>query len=874
MEENFNHTANCSMADWNFCYTKNVLIDYWGLDDYVDNEFKIFFSSIHRVLQVNHSDFEYQHVVGDLTYLKPSSSFQRFQSHTQIAIPVVFEYWSVQETDNMPRWFIVDERDQSKAIIENTNTEVLRNFVLPYASTMKTESDANVPMTNATNRFSLNEETVLYGVPFSTDRIIPTPLKTFVQEDAKSFSITGFTLSNVELLDHLWDGAADLLQKLGLNGMGDYKVLFAQGPLSSELDGSDSYIMEIAERGTFITGSDAQGLFHGLVSFIGLLDISNCSQMTLKEMTIHDKPRFEHRGHQVDVARNFRTKESIEKTIDAMSLWKLNFLHLSLTNDEGWRLEIPGLEELTSVGAKRCFDLTEETCLLTQLGSGPFADENQFYSRSEYIDLLQYAHARNVKIIPEFDMPAHARAAVMAMEARFKSKGDETYRLTDPDDATYLLTIQFYDRKSFINPCLDSSLRFVEKLVAEVKLMHDEAGVPLDNYHFGGDEVKNILLGAGYTSVAEDLKQQPFSKSLACQTKIIEDPTFDIEKIANYWAIKVNEILARNDVQTMYSWEDGLRGTTKDQYGTSSVAVNFWETLYWGGVDGLASIANDGFDVIMANPDYLYFDFPYEVHPEERGYYWGARFNSVYKVFTFAPENFAQNAETSRDRDGNEMSIMTPPSGTPNIRGMQGQTWSETIRTTDEYYEMVFPRMLAVAERAWHRASWELDWHPSAMYNLTTGLVPKDKLAEDYNGFISTLGCKELLKIRKLGISYRVPPPGARVDESGILSANSELPCIVILYSTDECKTWTTYNTPVEITSGLSGNKSVSLRSESADGALKSRVVVINMPSQLSLPIQTESGVIIDDYWAVPTSSASLRLCSMASFLLLLVLGM
>ena len=151
MEKNFNHTANCSMADWNFCYTKNVLLNYWGLDDYVENQFKIFFSSIHRVLQADHPDFEYQHVVGDLTYLKPSSSFQRFQSHTQIAIPLVFEYWSVQETDNMPRWFVVDERDQSSAIIENTNTEVLRNFVLPYASTTKTESDANVPMTNATN---------------------------------------------------------------------------------------------------------------------------------------------------------------------------------------------------------------------------------------------------------------------------------------------------------------------------------------------------------------------------------------------------------------------------------------------------------------------------------------------------------------------------------------------------------------------------------------------------------------------------------------------------------------------------------------------------------------------------------------------------
>ncbi len=102
----------------------------------------------------------------------------------------------------------------------------------------------------------------------------------------------------------------------------------------------------------------------------------------------------------------------------------------------------------------------------------------------------------------------------------------------------------------------------------------------------------------------------------------------------------------------------------------------------------------------MANPDYLYFDFPYEVNPEERGYYWGARFNSVYKVFTFAPENLAQNAETSTDRDGNNMSVTTPDVPMPKIRGMQGQTWSETVRTDEQYFEMAFPRVLAVAERA------------------------------------------------------------------------------------------------------------------------------------------------------------------------------
>ena len=450
-------------------------------------------------------------------------------------------------------------------------------------------------------------------------------------------------------------------------------------------------------------------------------------------------------------------------------------------------------------------------------------------------------------------MPAHARAAVISMEARAK-KGDDTYRLTDPNDETYLLTVQFYDRTSIINPCLDSSALFVEKLVQEVKLMHDEAGVPLDSYHFGGDEAKNILLGNGYASYSEELKQKPFSKSPACLAKGWNTD----DSVANYWAITVNKILADNGIGEMIAWHDGLRGTTAAEYQTPSVAINFWDTLFWGGIDSLTSI-DPGMDIILASPDYLYFDFPYEVNAEERGYYWAARFVSLYKSFTYAPEvsrkympiqfaltlscevslvvltrqsvysmhvlqNLAQNAETSLDRDGNEMNLVTPQVSAPAIRGMQGQTWSETIRTDDQYFEMAFPRALAVAERAWHRASWELDWSPGVAYNMTTGLVPMNELAEDYSGFASALGCREIIKLSKLGISYRVPPPGGSIDATGILSANSELPCTIIMYSTDQGGTWTTYSSPVDVGAGQVAH----LKSVSNDGTLESRVVVVD----------------------------------------------
>mmetsp|Transcript_25974 Transcript_25974/g.58264 ORF Transcript_25974/g.58264 Transcript_25974/m.58264 type:complete len:1141 (+) Transcript_25974:342-3764(+) len=812
--KNFGHDKVCPMADWGFCFTLNLILDYNGSEDYLDSGFKIYFSSIRRLLQVETDSFGFEHVVGDLTYIMPTFSFNGFKANSQITIPMVLEYWSTQETDMMPRWFVVDERDKSSAVIPNTDTENLRDFVVPYTSTVRTTNDVNKPASTE-NRYLANKS---LRVVSASDRIVPKPFRTVVSPNAQSFRISSVSLSGADSLSQLQDGVSELMSKLGIEttDYGGHPIaLTLGGSLPGDIAGVDeAYIMDVKSIGTTIIATDAAGLFNGLMSFLGLLDVND---MTIKEVTVQDKPRFPYRGHQIDAARNFRSKETVLKTLDVMALYKMNVLHFALTNDEGWRLEIPGLDELTDVGSKRCFDPNEETCLLTQLGSGPDAGEKQFYSRQDYIDILKYADARNVQIIPEFNMPAHARAAVVAMEARAKN-GDATYRLTDPEDETYLLTVQFYDRTSIINPCLDSSVEFVKKLVREVKQMHTEAGVSLDSYHFGGDEAKNILLK--YDNYPSELKQRPFSKSPACEAKAQADPSFNIEKIANYWAGVVGKILAEEGINEMVAWQDGLTGTTKGDYTTPSVAVNLWDTIFWGATDTLVRESEAGFDLILSNPDFTYFDFPYEINVEERGYYWASRANSMYKVFTFAPENLPQNAETALNIQGNPYSVTTPEKPAPVIRGMQGQTWSETIRTDAQYDEMTFPRAVAIAERAWHRANWELDWSSGVVFDgASTDLVPKGDLASDYNTFASAMGCRETTKLAKLGVMYRVPPPGAKVDGSGLLFANTEMPCTKIMYSTNEGLNWMEYTEPVTV-----GSANVWLQSQSGDGALLSRV--------------------------------------------------
>lgn len=197
----------------------------------------------------------------------------------------------------------------------------MHDFVLPYTSTMKTSADNNVPMA-AASRYSLNMKTI-NKMDVDT-RIIPTPYKTMIPEVSKQWEIDGVSLINLQPLGTLVKGVFDLLSKLGISTSGNHEVTFVIGTMPAEIaDSNEAYTLELTATGTTITAADATGLFNGLMSFIGLLDLTNNNMMTLQEMTVHDKPRFEYRGHQVDAARNFRSMETIMKTIDAMALWKV-----------------------------------------------------------------------------------------------------------------------------------------------------------------------------------------------------------------------------------------------------------------------------------------------------------------------------------------------------------------------------------------------------------------------------------------------------------------------------------------------------------------------------------------------------------------------
>jgi hexosaminidase len=836
------HGINCSAlgADWAACNKMMISLKNNG-PEIKDKDWAIYFNNIRMILAINNDQFKITHITGDLHKIEPTEKFTSIPANSTINIPIIGEYWVVSESDAMPRWYVTSSNAKPK-IIANTNTDSddLSAFVAPITQQWKRTADDHNTIMNPVNRFQYNSDIKTLSAESLRGQILPTPTRITLNKQDISIGQQGVNL----ILDGLNQDSLAIL-KAEFNALNipvtenGYKIKAIIDPKQFKQGQLEAYQLDIKNDETLISAYDQRGIFYAVQSILSLIPVNDIK--TIPSLNAFDSPRFAYRGIMLDIGRNFKTKESIMRLLDQMAKYKMNKFHFHLSDDEGWRIEIPGLPELTEIGSKRCHDLNEQQCLLPQLGSGP---ENNttgsgFLSRQDYIDIVKYAKARFIEVIPEIDMPAHARAAIVSMEARYKrlmAEGKEAqaneFRLVDPTDTSNTTTVQFYNRLSYLNPCLDSSKRFVNKIIDEIAKMHVEADQPLSTWHFGGDEAKNIRLGAGYQDIKAKDKTEakgtidqsqedyPWAKSQACQTMVNNGIVNDIEHLPSYFAQEVSSIIKNHGINHMQAWQDGMKhATNAKSFAVDKVTVNFWDTLYWGGFDSVNEWANKGYQVIISNPDYVYLDMPYEVNPKESGYYWATRFNDERKMFSFAPNNLPQNAETSVDRDGNPFTAK----GTMNWSGAYGlsaQIWTEDIRTDKKMEYMAFPRLLAVAERAWHQADWEIDYQKDREFSqTTTHYVNQQKLLNDWTRFANLVGQRELQKLDLANINYRLPIPGAKIENNKLI-ANIVFPGLTIEYSTNQGKQWHRYNEPVNIKKG----ETVSVRSVSPNQKRTSRI--------------------------------------------------
>jgi len=777
-------------ANFSSCSLTNIHIKSTdgSLDD---GNWRIYFPSIRRILRVDSDEFDIFLVNGDLNYITPSSGFTGFNGETTKSINVITEFSQLHQSDFMPRYFLVRDGAQPEIIANTNSTDSIDNYAVELTGDNRRAFNGEPhQLANSDNRF---EKYSVVGLEDVSSAIVPTPLNTVVS--GGTFDISGGISFGA--------GALPAASAAALNSRVNLLVGGGGNTIATTIDTNlqaNTYVLTVAASGISIRGSDANAVFNGGQSLISLITPGSGS---IPQVVVTDSPRFDYRGMHVDVARNFHSADRIKKMIDQMAAYKLNVLHLHLTDDEGWRLEIPGLPELTSVGGRRQFsvdengDPSEVAGLLPQLGSGPFANTegNGFFTRNEFIDLLRYANDRFVQVLPEIDMPAHARAAVVSMRARAANLGEPgntNIRVDDPDDTSSYRTIQNYS-DGILNPCIPGTYNFIETVVTEVKGMYDAAGVPLEIWHMGGDEANNIFKGSGFNSSVQAQFDFPWERSPACNALIASDANLNnLEDLNRNFVVRVSNIVRDADIPALYAYQDILRNIYAEDLNTQRAGVGNWEVVWQGGFSSAYEWPQRGFETIVAVPDYLYFDFPQEIDPEERGYYWATRFTDTQKVFSFVPENLPQNAETTLTRDGNPWSATGNVPITTGFDGMQGQLWGETVRTTEHFDFMMYPRLLALAERAWHKADWEIDYNPGVSFSATSNRTDRAALTAGWQRFANALGQKELAKLDAAGVLYRVPTAGARSD-GNTLEMNTEFPGLQVQFSNDG-NTWQTYN--------------------------------------------------------------------------------
>lgn len=578
------------------------------------------------------------------------------------------------------------------------------------------------------------------------------------------------------------------------------KVMTVSPALSSEgnqniisiqekaITSTEGYELEISPTHANIYASSAAGAFYAIQTLKNLLPVQSWktkqNSIAIATWRIKDEPRFRHRAFMMDIARNYLPKTQILKVLDVLSLYKINVFHLHFNDDEGWRIEIDGLPELTEVGSKRGHTLTEETHLFPSYGSGPRVNNSSgsgYLSKADFIEILKYATARHIKVIPEYETPGHARAAIKAMDARYhrlmkagKPKEAKQYLLRDLEDQSVYTSVQGFS-DNIINPALPSVYTFMGKIIDETIAMYAAAGAPLHTIHFGGDEVPNGVW-----------EKSPAVKALLEKDKSIEN----VDELWHYYFKNVNALLKAKNLY-LSGWEEiGLKkqlvnGRKQMVLDNRFVNENFhtdvWNNLK-GNEDLAYKLANAGYKVVLTNVTNMYLDLAYSKDYNEIGQYWGG-YVDVDKPFNFIPFDYYKNQ--TEDQNGKPLPKdyyngvdKLNENAKANIIGLQAPLWAEVLLNKERFEYLFLPKVMGLAERSWAaNPAWATETNPETSKTL---------YQKDWSSFVHRIGKNEMPKLNHYagGFAYRIPTAGYVVTANKV-TANVLYPDLIIRYTRD-----------------------------------------------------------------------------------------
>ena len=676
-----------------------------------------------------------------------------------------------------------------------TDDDILNVKFINLWQNAKDIQKLDIPTAN--DRFNYNISNKLLDKS-QLDLIIPTPNKIDFfegQMDLKtkySINIDESLNLNFDFAKSLMSGVAKIVSN---NEEADIKISFIEN-LTKE-----SYELNIDNNSISIFASDRAGALYGLQSLKQIFLVAKLEETAIRNLKITDSPKFSYRGMLLDISRNFYGPKKIKQILDYLSFFKINHLDFRLTDDEGWRLEIPGLEELTEVGSKRGYTKDESDNLIPIYGSGPDSNSSPgsgYLSKSEFMDILKYANERNITIIPQISYPSHIRSAIISMNARYQKymklgdKGEaEKYLLIDPNDKSEYYSAQGFD-DNIVCICRESAFNFYEKVIDEVYLMYKEAGVEMKKFGVGADE---IPYGA-------------WRKSPLCD-KFMEEKsiTGDYDALYQYQQRRIYDKLSSYGL-TMTGWDDILLRLTeknqsetqiKDFFKDDDILLFVWNNSWGGGrQDMIYKYANLGYKTIMSNSSAFYFDMVDDKDFDNIGLSWSgyADYKDIWTVDVFDIFNDSYGVKKNNiSTDYINKSEKIDPKNRDNIIGIQSQIWGETIVDEDVLDYMFMPNIIVFSQKAW---SQDDSW-----MSISDKEIKNQTLEIEWNKFTNNLGQRVLPIVDEIfgGLSYDLPKPGGIIVNDS-LYANTVFPGLDIKYTLDGTvpdSNSENYTTPVKI---------------------------------------------------------------------------
>jgi hexosaminidase len=721
------------------------------------------------------SNVKLDHINGDLFSFTPLASFGELKPGASVRIEFIDNSNIVNFTDAPEGPYLVWDTEPGKGYATGSLS------ITPFKPTYKGLVTPEVIYNQNANISDIPEKQLT--------KVFPTPVS--YSETKGIFRLN----SSVQIInDSRFDKEAESLTNTFKNMLGNEQSAQAGENIIKLVykDGlnAEGYALQVKPKNIFIVASTPAGAFYGIQSLLSLIPPAAYArpqkEIKIQCVDVQDAPRFAYRAFMLDVGRNFQSKKQVEKILDLLALYKINTFHFHLSEDEGWRLEIPSLPELTAVGSQRGHTLDSKPYLPAAHGSGPATGTlpgSGFYTKADYIELLKYATERHITVLTEIETPGHARAAIKAMNTRYarlmaegKKAEAEKYLLYDPNDKSEYSSNQFW-RDNIMDPALPSTYNFIQTVINDIVAMYKEAGAPLKVIHFGGDEVP-----------AHVWEKSPSYLALKASRP-------EIENTADMWYYfygKVNQMLKAKGLN-LAGWEEmALRKTKLDgkdfyvpnpDFAAEHLQTEVWNNTLGDGNEDLAyRLANSGYKVVLSCVTNLYFDMANYKSFDEPGYYWGA-FSDIDKPFSFIPFDYFKNTKVDKNGLLINRNIFVGKQrltdyGKSNIIGIQSALWGETVKNPERQEYMLLPRLLGFAERAW---SQDPEWATTADTTKSQTLY-----GQSWSNFLNVLGKRELPRLDYLngGYGYRIPKPGAILQDGKCL-VNEQFPGFTIRYTTN-----------------------------------------------------------------------------------------